>query len=71
MTKFPKPWRVENVGDAFRIYDAHDRQLFVITDDDYTDEEGNDHQTVLTHGNDEELAALGEDLEKLFEGFNQ
>jgi hypothetical protein len=72
---FPKPWRVEDVSSdgcgAFRIYDANDRQLFVITADDYTDEDSNDHQTVLTHGTDEEQTALDKDLEKLFEGFNQ
>jgi hypothetical protein len=64
---FPKPWYSEWVYDAYRIYDANGRQLFVISSDEYTDSETDEeHATVMEFGSKEERHALNDAIEEIF-----
>ena len=63
---FPQPWHSVWCGDAYRVYDANDRQLFVISVVEYDDEEGEEQQTVLAYGSDEESNALHAEIGKLW-----
>jgi hypothetical protein len=63
--KFPKPWRAEFCGDCYRVFDANDRQLFIIFDDE--DEEAHPaNPTVFNHGTPDEQEALADEIERMF-----
>jgi hypothetical protein len=62
--RFPKPWRVQNCGDCYRVFDANNRHLFIITGDEFLDErERPEDATVFEHGSAEERQALAEAIE--------
>ena len=65
---FPKPWRVEFCGDCYRVYDAKNRQLFVISGDEFGGDENEDpaKATVFTYGEAEEQDALSAEIERMF-----
>jgi hypothetical protein len=70
MSKFPKPWRLEqsDPGSTFVVSDANGRKLFYICDDD--PEEGGspgdpDGPTILGSDDDSDLFS---ELEQMFEG---
>lgn len=64
---FPKPWSYVWCGDSYRIYDANDRHLFVITSDEFdSEDEDPKTATVLQHGSEEEQAELCKHIELLF-----
>jgi len=65
---FKKPWQVLWVGDAYRVFDADGRHLFVISSDEVLDEdEKPEDATVLGYGSDDEQRELRNSIEQLFE----
>lgn len=69
-SQFPKPWRVLWVGEAYRVFDANSRHLFIISSDEFLNgDEDPGEATVLMYGSDEENEALDLDIERMIEGF--
>lgn len=66
---FPKPWRVRFGGDCYRIFDANNRQLFVIVGDEFggDKDENPDKATVFDYGAANEQEALASEIEQMFE----
>jgi len=64
---FPKPWRSIWCGDAYRVYDANDRHLFVISGDEFsTEDEDPETATALIWGEAAEQTVLMGGIEELF-----
>ena len=64
---FPKPWSAEWCGDCYRVFDANNRHLFIITSDELLNEDENPKDaTVLGYGTDDEQRILCVSIEGLF-----
>ena len=65
---FPRPWRSEFVGDAFRVFDANDRHLFVICGDEILNEKEDpaDATVLFWSGTKDEQQEIAEEIEQLF-----
>ena len=61
-TKFPKPWRMERRYGGWRVYDANDRQLFVISGDQ---SDNPADITVLDNGTDDQVNSLVDEIGRM------
>ena len=72
MGKFPKPWRIEQCDPFnYRVYDANDCHLFVISPDEMPDGKdppgGSDGPTILYWGEDNDHETLVTLIEQTLE----
>jgi hypothetical protein len=67
--KFPKPWKLvqSDPGCKFWVYDANDKKLFHISDDDYGEEKpGEPGGPTVLGDNDDDTNALLDELTEIF-----